>query len=132
MQCPNDHQPLKLIAKGNTIGHRCLDCDGVFLHGTAVQAFVYNYESDILLKLTPVMETNSPIKTCPGCQHPMRWQTAETIELDVCQNCGGIWFDPKGLEEVITHHGQTNSDKGITLLDYLATFIPFGGGGGSC
>jgi Zn-finger nucleic acid-binding protein len=41
----------------------------------------------------------------------MSAKTVEGIELDLCKNCGGIWFDQGELEKVIeaerAYHGIT-------------------------
>ncbi len=60
-------------------------------------------------------------RCCPNCSHQMALETVHGVQLDVCPNCAGIWFnsdelrallasDPKALSEVeataIPHVGQ--------------------------
>jgi Zn-finger nucleic acid-binding protein len=35
---------------------------------------------------------------CPTCQSPLKPTRRETIELDVCGKCGGLWFDSGEVE----------------------------------
>lgn len=37
---------------------------------------------------------------CPACKNTLREQVAGDMTVDVCDNCGGIWFDASELERV--------------------------------
>jgi Zn-finger nucleic acid-binding protein len=37
---------------------------------------------------------------CPACHHFLRPLKAGTVTLDVCHDCGGIWFDDSELKKV--------------------------------
>lgn len=37
---------------------------------------------------------------CPHCSHPLEVQTYESIEVNACKNCGGMWFDYKELDDL--------------------------------
>ena len=39
---------------------------------------------------------------CPRCNAPMRRDTVEGIELDLCAGCGGTWYDRDELEQRLT------------------------------
>lgn len=36
---------------------------------------------------------------CPKCNNPMEIQTIENVEIDVCSNCAGVWFDQDELRK---------------------------------
>jgi len=38
---------------------------------------------------------------CPVCNKNLKTVNFENQEIDICQRCGGIWFDKGELEEVI-------------------------------
>ena len=44
---------------------------------------------------------SSPIE-CPKCGSPLTPRTIETVSVDQCTQCQGIWFDEKELEAVLT------------------------------
>lgn len=44
------------------------------------------------------------LRVCPGCQSRMSRVFAKAVELDLCQFCGGVWFD-RG--EVLAVTGQS-------------------------
>lgn len=39
---------------------------------------------------------------CPCCDRPMRRESRDGLELDVCRNCKGAWFDHDELDAVWT------------------------------
>lgn len=54
---------------------------------------------------------------CPKCVKPLTPRTLETVPVDQCAKCHGIWFDEKELQAVLTRShdlrgglrtGQTN------------------------
>jgi Zn-finger nucleic acid-binding protein len=53
-----------------------------------------------------------PKRICPGCQSGMRAMFAKAVELDFCQFCGGIWFDPEELHAVT---GKPETLSGVRL-----------------
>ncbi len=59
---------------------------------------------------------------CPKCQEPMFVLEYERVEIDVCDDCGGIWLDTGELETILgtgrASTGQpTKNAKGEELLD---------------
>jgi Zn-finger nucleic acid-binding protein len=40
-------------------------------------------------------------RKCPQCQTTMKIQLVDGVELDVCPNCGGIWFNDEELRTML-------------------------------
>ena len=49
---------------------------------------------------------------CPKCNHIMSKITFETITVDRCTNCKGIWFDHKEIEQLQRLKGADIIDSG--------------------
>ena len=47
---------------------------------------------------------------CPRCKLMLRATDYEGIEVDVCDNCWGMWLDTGELKRVIDARGMTFSD----------------------
>ncbi len=122
MLCPKDQQAIQLVEKNNTVGYRCDCCDGVFLHGTAVRMFKFNYNTQVLSRLNSSLDESTTPIACPACQQNMTRKSIDQIELDVCSNCEGIWFDPAELEQVINQYGRNNNPES-DFIDTLLTFL---------
>ncbi len=40
-------------------------------------------------------------RLCPNCRSPLKAETFEGIELDICETCAGIWFDMGELRRLM-------------------------------
>ncbi len=73
---------------------------------------------------------------CPVCEEPLEAQTYQTIRLDVCKSCRGVWFDHAELaaiwklrlEKGVTRRGSTGlattaDVPGLLVVDALM-FMP--------
>ena len=38
---------------------------------------------------------------CPGCTSVMEKTVVEGVTIDICPDCGGMWFDRGELEELL-------------------------------
>src|SRR5437899_2854711 len=43
-------------------------------------------------------------RICPNCKVPLAQKTYDNMNVDVCGECAGIWFDPGELGAFIQHH----------------------------
>ncbi|MCB1582298.1 MAG: zf-TFIIB domain-containing protein [Marinicella sp.] len=103
MQCPHDQSQLKLIQKNNAYGYHCTLCEGVLLHGKSVKVFKQNYFLDIIEVLKSQESIQSEL-ACPACHQLLFRKIVDGIELDSCEQCSGIWFDAKELNQIIRNH----------------------------
>lgn len=80
----------------------CLSCGGVWLDGPEIAAVYPEVEA-----VLGMVEKNSGISQldCPLCDEGMRSFAVESIKLDLCRRCSGLWIDGEeliGLEEART------------------------------
>ncbi|MFO8051399.1 MAG: zf-TFIIB domain-containing protein [Thermoplasmatota archaeon] len=61
-------------------------------------------------------------RTCPRCRTALRVVERGGEQLDLCTECGGIWFDPSELDDIVGDHSPvelliliTDSLKGDRL-----------------
>ena len=125
MQCPVDHNELKLIEKDCAIGHRCIECKGVFLSKKSINAFKYNYQSDVMNQLIAVDSVPEEQKRCPACHCQMSIKSIENIELDCSNQCGGIWFDQNELDKIISNYGNQPRSGTSLFAEAFAALFPF-------
>jgi Zn-finger nucleic acid-binding protein len=120
MECPRDHSKLARKVSERMFGDCCKACGGIYLSSKGVAAFKHNFETQILEKIVnETLKDNSNLH-CPHCKMAMKTTTIDGIELDICGNCSGIWFDKYEAEEIIDKYA------GISGGEYLtASIIPF-------
>jgi Zn-finger nucleic acid-binding protein len=53
---------------------------------------------------------------CPKCRADMRPVTHESIQVDRCTRCGGLWFDLLEHEDLRSVDGSERIDSGDTRL----------------
>ena len=126
MKCPKDNTPMTIKNKEGIVGHCCTDCNGIFFEGKGVQAFKHNYESNIL-EVSLFIENNKPsIISCPQCKNDMHLADIDSIEIDVCNHCKGIWFDENEIQIIIDTYGKRQSDAAsFGLWDLISDFFLF-------
>ncbi|MBI3725217.1 protein kinase [bacterium] len=49
----------------------------------------------------PAAAAPSGARTCPRCRLELRVKLLSGIELDACEKCHGLWFDPNELESLV-------------------------------
>ncbi len=50
---------------------------------------------------------------CPACSYPLIIVEFSEIELDCCQNCGGVWFDDGELDLLLENAGKGDLEAGL-------------------
>ena len=50
---------------------------------------------------------------CPGCKIELRKNTINTIEIDECEKCEGIWFEDDELRKA-----KDSTDKDLNWMDF--------------
>jgi len=53
------------------------------------------------------------MKKCPKCGKELKVKVIGTVEVDECESCGGIWFDPDEL-----HQAEETVDPNLNWLDF--------------
>lgn len=96
MDCPRDGGRLirdRLHHRVGTIEiHECTKCKGTFAPGSTVNEL--RRKSNLPHRGRPDLPGTEPGKhPCPECRSWLQPIFAEGVELDVCVECDGIWFD---------------------------------------
>jgi Zn-finger nucleic acid-binding protein len=99
----------------------CPQCLGVWFDGGELETF---YQSPELVKrFTPIggaalhhtYEISSTARRCPRCRKGMERPLVGGIDIDVCRECRGIWFDYGELQKV-TQIYKTRGLKGDDMV----------------
>ena len=109
--CPRDGSVLESNAVGSAEVFVCGTCHGLWISGYDMASLMRApYES---WKLPWVEMFESGLKyvedtvPCLCAEHsPMKTVTRDGIRVDLCPECGGLWFDGGELEELIRRRGE--------------------------
>ncbi len=61
-------------------------------------------DQEILSKL----KTKASARHCPADQMKLTTIMQDGVEIDVCEQCGGLWLDNGELEKIIAHSKEQN------------------------
>ena len=68
--------------------------------------YFYKKEQELIAKMKAKMKDESSVATemkCPRCDGTLVETDFETIKIDVCNKCTGVWLDPGELTQVVDH-----------------------------
>ncbi len=61
-------------------------------------------EQELLEKMREKIKADSTVATefnCPKCDGKLHQSDYEAIKIDVCDKCGGVWFDAGELAQIM-------------------------------
>ena len=113
MKCPVDDAPLQELERAGFKLASCPHCSGLWLTRDALkQAFESPQRPETLDEamrqpplLTPATAT-ARARLCPGCCCQLTVRRLHGIEIDVCEQCHGLWLDAGELRNIIANHRQ--------------------------
>lgn len=129
MLCPRDQTPLMAHKREGVEADVCPQCHGVWFSRPALEACVRQTSANASLPTAPVHVNPSQVLRrlpCPVCQ-PDRLATHmhESIEVDTCPRCHGVWLDQGEMEHILQlHHARAERKQPSTankVADATAT-----------
>ncbi len=124
MKCPRDHAELNIRQREGVVGQVCKTCQGIFLTSTGVKLFKVNHQTDVLENIP---ETCLQVKAktfCPNCYSKMSLVKMDDIEIDVCSDCTGIWFDKNEASKIAKNYNpNTPRDENGWYLFFEAVSL---------
>ena len=104
MNCPHCQLELEKEFYYGFVCYRCPECGGHLITISGLRNLSADKPFVNLLWKTACYGYSEPGPGCGNCPHPMRRVTLPLngigLELDVCQKCQFIWFDPAELERI--------------------------------
>lgn len=67
-------------------------------------------------------ERRTHFMKCPKCGHDLETVHYESIAIDRCTNCGGVWLDPGELEQLRAMQGSNVLSR---IFDDVSAFLSF-------
>lgn len=107
MNCPVDHAALREIKRGDFTLTSCGSCHGLWLtRDTLKQAFASHHPPERLdeSETQPPLLQPAKARPCPSCHCPLAARWLHGVEIDVCQECRGVWLDAGELRQVIARY----------------------------
>ncbi|MFH2054559.1 MAG: zf-TFIIB domain-containing protein [bacterium] len=121
MECVNCNEPLVVLELQQVELDYCLSCGGIWLD-TGELGLLLGEERLARELLAPFLTQGSSKpgdRKCPICTERMQTvtTTAPAVELDLCEQGHGIWFDRGELHEIVRIIGGESGNKVATLLE---------------
>ena len=101
MNCPKCQTGLEPCPAGSGPACQCSGCHGIWIDREALKAHMPR-ESHSPALVHPAQSTDWPCTNCPGRTLEARFY--DSIEIDYCRSCGGIFLDAGELEKIIERH----------------------------
>jgi Zn-finger nucleic acid-binding protein len=98
MKCPRDASDLE-ITENHDQFHHCILCRGFLIKSKSLLDYVENNG----LESSKLKNVESKALSCPICSIQMKQITSRQVDLDVCQNCGYVWFDEKEFNKILSN-----------------------------
>ena len=113
LACPRDATQLIVEAKGGIKFLSCPRCLGWWLPSIAAQALVGRIPS--------TLKTKSPSIQCPNDRLLLSVVKYRTVEIDLCESCGGVWLDAGEWQKIARRTAPKEKFKGAVDLggDFL-------------
>lgn len=67
-------------------------------------------------------ERRSHFMKCPKCGHDLETVHYESLAIDRCTNCAGVWLDPGELEQLRALQGSNIVSR---IFDDVSSFLSF-------
>lgn len=126
-ECPRCWEPLeeeeREVFGPNVTVDVCPSCDGEFLDEGEIKRLTGDRDLHTLLTDHLGVDADSDL-VCPGCGDVMDAELLEledeTVEVDVCLGCRGIWLDDgelAKLEEATADFGELDDAKRAEIFD---------------
>ncbi|HMO52843.1 MAG TPA: zf-TFIIB domain-containing protein [Kiritimatiellia bacterium] len=125
MNCVRCKSTMRKVPRDNVLVDRCPECGGIWLdagelemlesgvgHDRAV--LLHQARKEIMLEAKRLV---SVVGMCPKCERD-RLQVVKRrgVELDVCDDCGGIFFDEHELEQMLEHKSESFFSSLLALV----------------
>ena len=106
LECPRDHSIMKEHEQGEAVLDVCQKCHGQFFDtGEMFGAFGVKADPSIWDRPEAGGSVRDGNIKCPRCHHAMLIQDvkyeAQSVEIDRCRSCGGIWLDKGEVDQVM-------------------------------
>lgn len=96
MICPRDGFPLRIDraqhASGSCLVYVCNECSGAFVEGSTVKELRRRLNLGHTAR-DDVLSSEPGKYACPECMSWLQPSRDQDVELDLCVECHGIWFD---------------------------------------
>ena len=120
VKCPHDDTILREVETGGFRVAGCPQCSGIWLtRDTLKQAINARHAADNLDPNEPPPSARpAPARRrqCPGCRCLLKPRWLHGIELDVCEQCHGLWLDAGELRQIVVKHRQTLGGAGSAAV----------------
>jgi len=129
MMCPRCDEKMEPTTTGEFNTRSCIYCSGTWVDYETLQSIVAEHsdteDQDPYKGLEFDEVVNIGNRVCPSCDDAkLHVFKAGDIELDICKNCRGIFFDDGEIEELVgISPEEVKSHLGLSLALKGAIFL---------
>jgi hypothetical protein len=120
MQCPIHNSLLNQESFGSEHLHQCDACKGTFVEAhifSEIRAFYAIENHKRATRNSEIIKrSDNAVLICPKDGKPMDTVMYKGVEIDVCSNCHGVWFDEDELEKI---NAQVAMAKPVNLANIV-------------
>lgn len=103
MKCPNCKEKLARSSSGDTAIFECFYCEGIWVPRPCLAELIHAEKTALTLsaiaELAASPQSRATQKACPECEEgTLTASMAAGFEIDICQSCGGIFYDKGELQ----------------------------------
>ena len=104
MICPRDNGKLEIRVVNDVILEVCETCSVVWLSRGSIDEIrvKHNVNFSDITEMPAKISLSTEPAVCPEHHKPMKLVCYQHIEVDVCEECRGIWLDPGELKKIVT------------------------------
>jgi Zn-finger nucleic acid-binding protein len=118
MDCPRCIEKMEETTSKGIITHTCFYCNGTWISGKSLKLILNNsqntsLQNDLKSSFESLKLSNNG-RHCPECNNQQLFQIdARGVELDLCPECIGVFFDEGELKQVLPSFENKSNETGV-------------------
>lgn len=122
MNCPRCKEKMATSTCDGIDTNTCLYCNGVWLNSKSLETLLKKEHHspskiEIQKSFAEQYDKNSN-RNCPECKDEKLYQIhTHGVELDLCPECSGLFFDEGELKHVLPNVYKSNFETGLSTSD---------------
>ena len=93
LRCPDDGTVLRVTTVDVGMFGVCRRCDGIWMARRLLED-LHPVTLPVETRLARHVRHKAQPRHCSACATAMRVEKVDSVTLDVCPKCGGVWMDP--------------------------------------
>jgi ribosomal protein L37AE/L43A len=70
------------------------------------EGYFYQKDNELIAKMKARLAATAGELNCPKCDGKLHTGSFETVQVDMCDKCGGVWLDAGELQQIMHKENQ--------------------------